>query len=68
MKSLFMALLLVFGSVAAQEADAPYRFVLNFDDGSVEVCQAHGFSIDGVNVTVQVQACNPDTIFKNGFE
>ena len=42
--------------------------ILNFADGAVEVCPSTGFSFDSGTLTVNVHACSPDVIFKNGFD
>jgi hypothetical protein len=69
MKALLFAALLLGATTQEADAPAPYRFLLHFPaDNSLEVCQVYSFSIDYPTSTLEVQDCNPDTIFKNGFE
>lgn len=72
MKVLLFATLLFLTAATAQEADPQYTFLLHFPaDNSLEVCKAYSFAINSPvadTTTVEVADCNPDTIFKNGFE
>jgi hypothetical protein len=47
-----------------------YITLLQFDDGSLEVCPTHGYQINDPfpYLTVQATTCLPDLIFANGFE
>lgn len=45
-----------------------FTTVLQFSDGSTELCASSGWQWNGVALTVQVQSCEPDVIFANGFE
>ena len=49
-------------------ASAQIETVLNFSDGSIEICQSTGWSYSPGLLNVQVVSCEPDEIFKNGFE
>lgn len=52
-------------------ANAPqpwFTTVLQFSDGSTELCASYGSNWDGTTLTVQVQSCRPDAIFSDGFE
>lgn len=58
--------LLAIAMVAA--GGSQQNVVLKFSDGEVEICPSTGFSFDSGTLTVNVQSCSPDTVFKNGFE
>lgn len=46
----------------------PYRMIIQFDDGSLEVCPTKSFTIDYTTLHMNVSTCHPDKIFSNGFE
>jgi hypothetical protein len=54
---------------APTPAPPPYITLLQFDDGSLEVCPTHGYQINDPFPYLKVQAttCLPDRIFANGF-
>jgi hypothetical protein len=65
-RAILLAVVLLLGD--APVPAAMYRVVLAFPDGSVEICNASGFTIDYLTINVAVDTCIPDEIFRNGFE
>lgn len=66
---------IVYGSRAAEVqpqvviTPTPYRLVIEFDQGPVEICYAHEFTIEtNRDVGFRVSECLPDRIFKGTFE
>jgi hypothetical protein len=53
---------------AATFLAAPYHMTMTFQDGSVELCGVESFNYNGSDIAVQVTTCEPDVIFRNGFE
>jgi hypothetical protein len=48
-------------------AQAQYTFVLNYPDGSTQVCPSTGFSMNFDTVSVNVQDCVLDKVFSSNF-
>jgi hypothetical protein len=58
--------LLAIAMVAA--GGSQQNVVLKSTDGDVDICPFTGFSFDGGTLTVDVQFCSSDIVFRNGFE
>ena len=54
-------------AASATSTPPPYRFLLRFPDGSLEVCGSTGFSIGFPDSNVDVTDCQPDKLFFDRF-
>ena len=65
---LLSAFLLTFLLPVSLATEAQYTVQLKFPDQTVEICTSPGFTLNYLTLSVNVTACNSDTIFDNGFE
>jgi hypothetical protein len=69
---MYKAVMLFYGLVALAWLAAPATpntALLQFDDGSAQLCGVHSYTVDYTRLTLLVTTCAPaDRIFYNGFE